>query len=89
MYVNATGMGALNCPGDPGCPGNTQSVNFSAIGIPDAQLAANGGSSLYAPWSNGELPTGSPSSSSGISGTTVAIAGGALFGFVLLLKALR
>jgi len=47
MYVRGMrgyrrGLGQLNCPGDPGCPGNIQPDSNSMIGAPlsPAQIAA-------------------------------------------------
>jgi hypothetical protein len=92
MYVPAMGgMGAMNCPGDPGCPGYiapAPSTSGSALDQVQAEIDA-----LYQYTGAGQpstsAPTATPAPSSGISSYTVLWIGGAFFGIVLLGKALR
>ena len=90
MYVNS-GMGALNCPGDPGCPGyvDPNAVNLldlypigAALENPSPYGSAPGGTG-----GGGTAPVvggGTFTSWLNANGTTLALAGAGLFGVVLL-----
>ena len=89
MYVNSTyngGMGALNCPGDPGCPGYVapgsadyqtsllQAILGNQVAAQDAATAADTGTAA------------TTTSGLSISSSTLLWAGAGLLGIILIMR---
>lgn len=87
------GLGDLNCPGDPGCPGNLDTSNLPLIGpYTNPSPTTNAQLALAASGLNPDLsvaPTGSITDWLNTNASTVLWIGGVAVGLLILSKVVR